>query len=175
MTKKLYPCKECGRKVQIRSKGMCSTCRVIQLQKERPKVYKKPIKSKPSFGGGRNKEQQKLLKDYFDTQLEKLRSNPYSQESGNPIRYPSKANICHILFKRKQGGFPSIAHDLDNCVFLTLEEHSRFDQLLDQAKFDVLEKEFPKVWNCEKISVLLNKCIERNKFYFKLKEYCDGK
>ena len=165
MNNKLYACKKCDYKVPILSKGLCPSCRY----KEKP-INQKPLK-RSTIKRTPPKKTSKKLKNFFDTQLELLTNKPYSQESGKYISNPSKLNLAHFLPKRPEGGFPSIADDLDNCIFLTWKEHSRFDQLQDQRKFDILEKEYPNTWNLEKLRLLLNKCTERNKLYFQLTEY----
>jgi len=168
--RKLYACGNCGYKVPILSKGFCAGCRAKQRPQKHKQIKRTAVKRSPSF-----KKTSPNLKKYFDTQLERLMENPYSEESDKFISSPSKVNLAHHLPKRPNGGFPSIADDLDNCIFLTLEEHSRFDQLLDQRKFKILEKEYPKTWNLEKLVVLLNRVTERNKFYFQLVEYINQK
>ena len=164
---KLYACNNCGYGVPILSKGLCPGCR--QKQKT-DSLNQKPIK-RSNIRRTFPKKTSKKLKSFFDTQLELLVKEPYSQESGQYIANPSKLNLAHFLPKKPNGGFPSISDDFDNCIFLTWPEHSRFDQLQEQRKFDILEKEYPNTWNLEKLSLLLSKCTERNKFYFQLTEY----
>lgn len=74
--------------------------------------------------------------------LEKLEDFRMSY-TGRPIACPTVANVCHILPKRI---YKSVAEDEENIIFLTLEEHTRFDRLLDSLEFGTIEKEFPMVW-----------------------------
>lgn len=165
----MYPCKNCGILVQVRSKGLCPLCRSKELSKDKkPKLYRIPTKKKV-----KNSE----LGYYFEYHLEQLSKRPYSQESGKLISEPTTANICHILPKRKVSGFASVSNNLDNCVYYTLSEHTRFDELLDKREFSKLEKEFPNSWFSivvPKIRMLLGVCVERNKFYQALLEYIEG-
>lgn len=174
MESKLYPCIECGVKVPIRSKGKCNSCRFKERQQEGslPKqTYSiKPISEKRKK---QKKEEKDCLGAYFDFHLLSLMKNPKSEESGIIIDEPTTANICHLLPKRKTGGFPSVQCHTDNVVYLTLSEHNRFDKLLDERDYETLEKEFPNSWKkvCERLKKLLTMCTERNKMYFSLVDY----
>jgi hypothetical protein len=97
-----------------------------------------------------------------------------SEESGEPIYAPTKANICHIFDKARH---KSIASNLRNAVYLTIEEHANFDTLLYTHQFEKLEKKFKNSWPlvCKRISDLLPLCEEETKFKNKLKEYIDAK
>lgn len=176
MDRKLYKCKAegCTREVPILSKGRCPLCRHNQRKEEGtlPK-YKKSIKPfKKKNKTIRNKERA-CLGAFFDFHITNLEKNPYSTESQAYISTPSVANIAHLLPKRKQGGFPSIQCNIDNAIYLTIQEHNHFDKLLDEGNFERLEKDFPNSWEeiCKKFIKLLNVCKERNKFYFKVEEY----
>ena len=172
--RKLYPCTKCGTKVPIRSKGLCGMCRQQQRIEEGELTVKKysikPISTKRKK---EKTEERECLDAFFKYQLLKLEKNPYSEESGTLISEPTTANICHILPKRKAGGFPSVKCNLTNCIFLTIQEHNRFDKLLDERDYEKLEKEFPKSWKkaCEKLKFLLPLTSEKNKMYLSLTEY----
>lgn len=175
---KLYPCKNCGTKVRIRSKGLCPACREAQRREDGTlpqKKYSIPKLSKKR--ATQKKEERACLDGYFDFHLLKLAKSPYSEESGTLIVEPTTANVCHLLPKRKTGGFPSVKCHLDNVVYLTLQEHTTFDKLLDERDYEKLESEFPNVWNtvCQRMEKLLNVCSERNKFYFSFLEYLKTK
>ena len=53
------------------------------------------------------------------------------------------SNICHLYPKRK---YKSVAEDNDNIIYLTADEHTRFDYLLDTMDFSRLLDEFINVW-----------------------------
>ena len=97
-------------------------------------------------------------------------------ESGKRISEPSALNICHILPKRKDGGFPSIQCDMSNAIYLTWQEHNDFDQHFDQGDYKYLENNFPKVWKIviNTLNLLLEKVVERNKTYVRLIEYLEN-
>ena len=178
MDKKLYPCKKCGTKVPIRSKGLCGICRQNQRKEEGTlPQYKKKIKPFKASNKAKRKEERGCLGVYFEYHLEELNRMPSSIESKKPIYSPTVANIAHLLPKRKTGGFPSVQCNIENAIYLTIQEHNHFDKLLDEGNFERLEKDFKNSWDyiCLKYKKLLDLCIERNKLYFKLKEYLDGK
>lgn len=162
-TPKKYPCKQCGTEVILRSKGLCPLCRSREL----PTKIKKAI---PKFTVKTQKKnsERKLVRDvYFEYHIKKCTA---SEESGTPIFEANRGNICHILPKRL---YTSVQANLDNCVYLTLEEHTKFDYLLDTLNFDKLEKEFPNVWKLlggryNKISKFTN---EHGKLKQKFEEY----
>ena len=176
MKNKLYKCKhpDCEFEQPILSKGLCNYHRYLERQAEgtlpNQSYSIKPISNK------RKKEKDKergCLNTFFEFQLLKLLKNPKSEESGIIIVEPTTANICHLLPKRKSGGFPSVQCHTDNVIFLTLSEHNRFDKLLDERDYSTLEKEFPNSWNkvCERLKKLLKITTEKNRMYFSLVEY----
>lgn len=134
MKAKLYPCEKCGRMVPIRSKGLCPSCRI----KEKP-IKKSYIKSRPTGG---DKKSNPGLSGFFSYMLGKLELMKTSL-TGKPILLPTVCNVCHILPKRY---YKSVATNEDNILFLTDEEHTRFDYLLDCMEFKKLETEFRFVW-----------------------------
>ena len=126
---KFYPCEKCGRIVPVRSKGLCPSCR----QKEKNYMKKKLI-------GASNKNPG--IPGFFRLMLEKLEYSRMSY-TGRPINFPTVANICHILPKRT---YKSVSMDEENIIFLTNEEHTRFDELIDRLEFEKLESEYGFVW-----------------------------
>lgn len=129
MKKKLYKCEKCGREVPVRSKGLCPSCRA----KEKGMGKRKPISASNKNPG---------ISRFFISMIERLSETGMSY-TGKPIHYPSACNVCHILPKRK---YTSVAMDEDNIIFLTEDEHRRFDFLLDSLEFEKLEKEYGTVW-----------------------------
>lgn len=180
MERKLYKCKhpDCNTEQAILNKGLCNYHRGMQRQADGtlPK-YTKKIKQISTKRKLARKEERGCLKGFFDYHIRMLEKNPYSEESGDRIYEPSVMQICHLLPKRKQGGFPSVQCNIDNVVYLTLQEHTRFDKLLDEKRYTELEKEFPKSWKkaCFRMEKVLSLCTERNKTYFALTEYLENR
>src|SRR5690606_5836386 len=94
----------------------------------------------------------------------------HSEESGSPIYNPTKVNVCHLLPKRK---YKSVAADLENCVYLTIDEHTRMDKLIDCNDFTALEREFPNSWYeiCGRVASVLNRTEEKGKLRTLWEEY----
>ncbi|MEN6292340.1 MAG: hypothetical protein ABFD07_10065, partial [Methanobacterium sp.] len=158
--------------------GKCGICRQQErIESGDLKVKKYSIKAITPKRKEQKSKERGCLGAFFEFHLTNLEKNPKSEESGTFIDEPTTANIAHLLPKRKQGGFPSVQCHLDNCVYLTLSEHTRFDKLLDERDYKKLEQEFPNSWEivCQRLRKLLNIALERNKMYFSLIEYLDEK
>lgn len=170
MNRKLYPCKECGREVPIRSKGLCPSCRQKQKEEQGDTKVSTPIRKFNPKTLEKRKENRKCLDGYFSYHIEILNKRPYSEESRHPIVSPASVNVCHIFPKRI---YKSIQCNLDNCVYLTWGEHTRFDKLLDELDFELLEEEFPVAWEkvVERVKKLLPLILEKKKLYIKFVEY----
>lgn len=143
-----YPCKECGKMVRIRSKGLCPLCR---------------SKSKPK---------NKRLDVFFREQIEKLKVSPYSVEDGDTIYKPSRKNICHILPKRH---FKSVESNELNIVYLTWQQHSDFDRLIDTGDFEGLQEKFPNTCLLieNRLPLLLDEVTESHKMLEFFKRFLD--
>ena len=120
-------CIVCNNEEYIFSKGRCKKC--ASKDYKIPKISPKKQKEK--------KAQSNIRDVYFSYHIEKCRK---SEESGAVIYEPNRCNICHILPKRT---YKSVQGHFDNYVYLTLDEHTRFDKLLDEMEFEQLKKEFP--------------------------------
>ena len=141
-------CKSCGNEDFIFSKVMCKFFSI--------KNYKVPTTTiKP-------KKNKMDLDNFFIQKIEQLLKLGKSEESGKVIFSPTRANICHILDKSRH---PSVAYHPENYVFLTVDEHSRFDQLLFAHRFEELKKEFPNSWGkvLERLPYFINDCLENTK------------
>ena len=147
----------------IRKKKICSGCKTLQFifsngqcQLCAGKNYKKP---KINF---KQKENKVDLDNFFIDKITDLKRLGKSEESGKAIPYPTRASICHILDKSRH---PSVAYHPENYVFLTIDEHSRFDQLLFAHRFEDLKKEFPNSWGkvLERLPYFINDCLENTK------------
>lgn len=163
MIKKLYPCEKCGRMVPMRTHGMCPYCWKKNSPPKAVKQFKRNINSK-------NVQDNEILNRFFAFHMEVLQKYPISMASGERIMNPSKCNICHIFPKRY---YKSIAADLNNCIYLTWEEHAKFDYLLDCMDFDKIKEEFPNTWEIiRRKFVLLKPNIKETegKLFQKMKE-----
>jgi hypothetical protein len=127
------------------------------LKRSEIKKSGKPIKRVTDKTREKRKAESIIRAVYFDYHVERCKR---SEESGTVIPQPTRANICHIFPKRK---YKSIQADLTNCVYLTLEEHTKFDMLLDIMAFEQLEKF--KCWETviERVQWLLPKIQEQGK------------
>lgn len=91
--KKLYVCEKCGRKVMIRSHGLCQACRSKELtpkKKDRITSIKNSSKKK--------KLENPDLSGFFRLMLEELSTIRMSM-TGKAIHFPTVCNVCHILPK----------------------------------------------------------------------------
>ena len=151
-------CIECGKETYIFSKGRCRYCT--------QKTYKKPSQITEKTKALK-KEQSNVRDVYFNTLIPLCNK---SEESGTLIYYPTRVNICHIFPKRT---YKSVQANLDNHIFLTLDEHTRYDYLLDTFNFRALEKEFPKAWKItlQRVAKLLPFVEENKKLKIKFEEY----
>ena len=154
-------CTICGRDDQPWfSKKRCKSC----AQKSYNQPKRAPIKRTYV-----KKERDRELDNYFIFHIAKCNK---SEESGEYIS-ATKANICHLLPKRK---YKSVKSDFRNFVYLTLEQHSRFDYLLDTLQFDKLESEFPNAWPivCRRVRKILPSVTEQGKLKQKFEEYLNS-
>lgn len=148
ISKKKKICIDCNTSQFIFSNKRCRVCASKLYIK--PKAVIKP------------KENKVDINNYFTDKLIQLNKTRISEESGQKIPYPTRANICHILDKSRH---PSVAYHPQNYVFLTIDEHSRFDQLLFAHRFEDLKKEYPNSWGkvLERLSYFINDCLENTK------------
>lgn len=151
-------CCACNQETLLFAKKMCKKCYNINNKSSIKKVTLKTIEKK--------KIQSSVRDEYFEWHIGRCKS---SEESGKPINDPSRTNICHLWPKRI---YKSIQSDLDNCIYLTWEEHTRFDYLLDIYDFITLAEEF-KCWNkvVERMKNLLPRIEEDGKLKRKFEEF----
>jgi len=159
---KLYPCKKCGTEVLIRSKGLCSACRYKELHNH--------DEQKQGEASSDAEEGDPCLVVYFKAQLAILQRIRKSEESGLFISVPTKMNVCHLLPK---GKYKSVKCNMENCIFLTGEEHARFDKLLFEHNFYLLEDEFPRGWPkaVNRLKKIIPLVTEQGRLLIALKEY----
>ena len=123
--KKEKICTGCGKSVlSFWKKGLCKFCA--------SKTHKK-LPSKPSKYKAEIKDE---MEEYVSYHIGRcLRS-----ENSNEIIYsPNRSNICHIFPKSK---YKSVRSLKENCIYLTIEEHTLFDNLLDRGKYEEIQEKF---------------------------------
>lgn len=153
-------CISCNTEQYIFSRKRCKTCARIEDYK--------PLKKTAPKKTFKKKENSQELDEFFMWHLERA---THSEESGIPLP-PTRANICHILPKSSH---KSVASNKDNCIYLTLDEHTKFDNLLFKHKIEELSKEFPKVFPkvCQKLKILLDLSTENTPLKTTLKKYLE--
>lgn len=156
-------CVDCGTEQFIFSKGKCKLCASKNTSLKGGgfiKVVKKP------------KSNKKELDTYFEQKITQLNKTRVSEESGKPIPFPTRGNICHLLDKSSH---KSVAHHPENYVFLTWEEHGRFDQLLFAHEFKKLEAEYPNSWKLvlKRLESVIPSCTEKTRIIEALKNLTD--
>jgi len=162
-------CKNCQTEQYIFSKGRCQRCATIEDSK--PLKRGTTIKKQNDKNKANRKTQSAIRDVYFDYHIRNCRS---SEHSGTIIFFPTRANCCHLFDKARH---PSVQGNLINCVYLTLDEHTRFDQLLYSNEFDKLEEEFPNAWKSAsgRMVLLLPEVKEENKFKNKFEQWIQSK
>lgn len=180
MTKKLYKCEidGCDNEVVIRStikkgeykgKKACSYCynRILmplRPSKEKVKKYSKKLNRAPRKG------RSSALEAFYQYHIDRAKKSEESQlalSSGT-------ANICHLLPKRT---YKSVESYLENVVYLTVDEHTLFDHLLDCNDFEELEKRFPNCWYdvCKRAVNVIKMSSENGKLKTLWTEYLEEK
>lgn len=162
-------CKNCQTEQYIFSKGRCQRCATIEDSK--PLKRGSTIKKQTEKNKANRKSQSAIRDVYFDYHISNCRS---SEHSGTIIFFPTRANCCHLFDKARH---PSVQGNLINCVYLTLDEHTRFDQLLYSNEFDKLEEEFPNAWKSAsgRMVLLLPEVKEETKFKNKFEQWIQSK
>jgi hypothetical protein len=162
-------CKNCQTEQYIFSKGRCQKCATIEDSK--PLKRGSTIKKQTEKNKANRKSQFTIREVYFDYHIRNCRS---SEHSGTIIFFPTRANCCHLFDKARH---PSVQGNLINCIYLTLDEHTRFDQLLYSNEFDKLEEEFPNAWASARgrMRLLLPVVKEETKFKNKFEQWIQSK
>jgi len=158
-------CKNCQTEQYIFSKGRCQRCATIEDSK--PLKRGSTINKQTEKNNTYRKSQYEIREVYFSYHIANCR---VSEEDGQIIYNPTRANIAHIIDK---GRHKSVQSHLDNFIYLTMQQHTDFDKLLFENNFEALEKNFPNSWGIaiERLKILLPECLEKTKFVIKLQEY----
>lgn len=163
---KLYTCNNCGRKVQIRSKGLCPSCR--KKERENSGELTKPNYSIPSITRKTlEKKRQKIaeLNPYFEYHINRIVSKGLYCENECGVKLQGlRSEVAHILPKREAGGHPEVKSNLDNALYLCVNCHTKFDNnQLDLGKiktFPVWEKAVERYHKFKHLIVKFSKYIE---------------
>lgn len=166
MERKLYPCNNCGRKVQIRSKGLCPSCRQRDREKSGelskpnyriPKITKKTLEKK--------RKKKAELDPFFEYQINRIISKGLycENECGTKLQ-GLRTEVAHILPKRENGGHPEVRSNLDNALYMCVDCHTKFDNnQLDVEKiktFPVWKKAVERYQKFKHLIVRFSKYIE---------------
>lgn len=162
-------CKNCHTEQYIFSKGRCQKCATIEDSKplKRGSIIKKQTDKNKTY----RKSQSAIRDIYFDFHIQNCKR---SEQSGSPIYSPTRANCCHLFDKARH---PSVQGNLKNFVYLTLDEHTRFDQLLYSHEFEKLSTEFQNAWDiaAERMISILSEVEEETKFKNKFEQWIQSK
>lgn len=163
-------CISCGREDQPWfSKKRCKNCATIEDSKplKRGSTIKKQTEKNKTY----RKSQSTIRDVFFEFHISNCK---FSEESGVAIPFPSRSNCCHLYDKARH---PSVQGELLNFVYLTLDQHTRFDQLLYRHEFDKLKEEFPNAWGIAKrrMGFLFPMVKEETKFKNKFEQWIQSK
>lgn len=160
LKRKKKVCVSCGEERYIFSRNRCKSCSL--------KSYKKPKQVSEKKKSAKEKQSNRRNK-YFDYHIERC---THCEESGASIPYPSRLNVCHILPKSNH---PSVEDNLDNCVYLTGDLHTEFDNLLLKHRFEELEKKFKNSWSiiCKRAKKVLLLTKEQTRFKVEFEKYLE--
>lgn len=119
----------------------------------------------------KKKERSIKLSIYYDYLISQC---THSEHSGKPILNPNRSNIAHLFDKSRH---KSIEDNLSNYIYLTLEEHTEWDNLLLRHRFDELAVKFPKGWEiaCRRMWNLISLCAENTGFKLAFENYFEKK
>lgn len=159
-------CIICGRTDQPWfSKKRCKSCTVSSTPNKL--VQRKPIKKQTQKNISYRNTRSAVRDEYF---LHHIQECQRSEFSGKTISDPNRSNICHLFDK---GRHPSVQGNIANYIYLTLDEHTRFDQLLYSHEFEKLQEEFRHAWVLAlgRMEMLLEDVQEQTKFKTKIEEW----
>jgi hypothetical protein len=163
-------CIICGRTDQPWfSKKRCKSCTVSSTPNTL--TQRKTIKKQTQKNIAYRNTRSEIRDAYFDHHLKECVASEFS---GKHIYLPTRANICHLFDK---GRHPSVQGNIANYIYLTLDEHTRFDQLLYSHEFEKLQEEFGHAWILAlgRMEMLLDEVQEQTKFKLKIEEWIASK
>ena len=158
-------CRSCNTEQYIFSRGRCQRCATIEDSKPLARTGK--IKKQTPKNIAYRNMRSAVRDEYF---LYHIQECQRSEFSGKTISDPNRSNICHLFDK---GRHPSVQGDFRNYIYLTLDEHTRFDQLLYSHEFEKLQEEFRHAWILAlgRMEMLLEDVQEQTKFKTKIEEW----
>lgn len=116
---KLYPCKECGREVPIRSKGLCPSCREAQRREAGEETMSTRTHAVTKITPKRRKKLQdkkKKLDPFFEYHIVQIKKKPFCQNCNEPL-LGIRSEVAHVLPKRETMN-PEVMNNLDNALYL---------------------------------------------------------
>ena len=130
---KLYPCKECGKEVPIRSKGLCPVCREKQRRDAGEETMSTRTHSITKMTPKRQKkltDKKKVLDPFFAYHIEQIKKTPYCRNCGDSL-IGIRSEVAHVLPKRETMN-PEVMNNLDNAMYLCSQVsnnncHKQFD------------------------------------------------
>lgn len=121
---KLYSCNKCGKKVRIRSKGLCPACRAKELNHKPKMRSKKAVAQREGYA------------DFFAKHIANIKVHSLCcEECGEKLK-GNASEVAHILSKRN---FNEVATKDWNILYLCgmFSEnrcHDKFDRTLESRK-----------------------------------------
>lgn len=166
LKRKLKECKSCGLDKVIWKDGKCADCCKPSFKTLKNNPF--PIKSMKSQLK-KTRRSNKGNKEFFEEAHKQFQDSPVSFESGKNLGELGTVNMAHLMPKEF---YKSVAHDIDNIILLSWDEHTRFDDLLFSLEFEKLEIEF-RSWSkiCERFKLIIPKCTEEGRLKRALEEY----
>jgi hypothetical protein len=173
MIRKSYECEMdgCNQKVSIRSTLRTGSNRGLKVC---PSCKMRYDKSSQTYKGlalaKKKKEEDKDLDWYYKHHISRCDS---SEQSGVKISHPTKANICHLFDKSRH---PELRYNRLNFLYLTIDEHAQFDNLLYTHQFKKLEEDFETSWRIAigRFAKIIPNCSSKTTFYHKIRDYLYG-
>lgn len=132
---KIAVCSGCDleKKIYNKGKNLCITCNTKRLQKQSRERQKKKIEQGKALD---YTKLNKFYKYFWDLQNEKV-----CYETGEKLYTFNKWHVHHLLEKNN---FMEAAYDVDNCVLLTLQQHSLWHGLSDKERQEQMPKTYDR-------------------------------
>lgn len=140
MKNKLFSCKNCGKKVPIRSKGLCPACREQQRRSLGEETMLTKQHKIPKLSSKKRKELENKKGEmdlFFDYHIKEIKKYPYCQNCGNKL-IGIRSEVAHVLPKRDTMN-PEVRSNNNNAVYLCSQYalnncHKKFDDLQASEK-----------------------------------------
>lgn len=118
-------CSDCGQEKTIyhKSRKLCSSCNSKRLAKKAKERYISNVEKDKALD---YKKLDKFYKEFWDSNKVKE-----CYETKKPLYKFHKWHVHHLIEKHL---YPQAAFDFENCVLLTLEQHSLWHHITDKRK-----------------------------------------